>query len=572
MSAALDLQRLETTSLVDLLLEEQQDLSAVERFAQRHDEAQGEPLQQRYYQDLIPTQAPGEGQQFAFRVDMDACTGCKACVTACHALNGLEEDETWRDVGLMISATDAPAFQQTVTTACHHCEDPGCMDGCPVLAYDKDPVTGIVRHLDDQCIGCQYCVMKCPYDVPKYSKSLGIVRKCDMCSDRLSSGEAPACVQGCPNGAIAIDIVEVGAPIADMLLPVKAGHMPASSYTRPTTRYIGQKSRAVELAPADLKNLRPADSHMPLAFMMVLSQLSLGVFVMDALAGGAAAGETLRLGWLALGLGLGLIGQAGAPAHIGRPQYAFRAFLGWRTSWMSREILVLVAYTLLSFAAVGATALPVILPLLPEGVFSVLGSWLEPVSQAEPLLLAAAIVVGTLGTYCSGMIYVDTHRSYWRRTHTLPRFFGTVFVLGPATALFAGSVGAVAGLGSVDPAFVSLCSALLVVATGSKLALELSVLRHLGRDDQGPLARSARLLMGPLRSQLVTRGLLGAVSGMLLPGALVFASSTFTAAATPGRGTAWLATAIFLGCLAAEMLERRLFFTSVAPQAMPGQG
>ena len=43
----------------------------------------------------------------------------------------------------------------------------GCLNGCPVLAYEKDPVTGIVRHLDDQCIGCQYCMLKCPYDVPQ---------------------------------------------------------------------------------------------------------------------------------------------------------------------------------------------------------------------------------------------------------------------------------------------------------------------------------------------------------------------------------------------------------------------
>ena len=50
-----------------------------------------------------------------------------------------------------------------------------------MLAYEKDAETGIVRHLDDQCIGCQYCVLKCPYDVPKYSKKRGIVRKCDMC-------------------------------------------------------------------------------------------------------------------------------------------------------------------------------------------------------------------------------------------------------------------------------------------------------------------------------------------------------------------------------------------------------
>ena len=57
------------------------------------------------------------------------------------------------------------------------------------MAYDKDPETGIVRHLDDQCIGCQYCVLKCPYDVPKYSERLGIVRKCDMCVGRLRAGE-----------------------------------------------------------------------------------------------------------------------------------------------------------------------------------------------------------------------------------------------------------------------------------------------------------------------------------------------------------------------------------------------
>ena len=48
----------------------------------------------------------------------------------------------------------------------------------------------VVRHLDDQGIGCSYCIMKCPYDVPKFSERLGIVRKCDMCANRLAAGEA----------------------------------------------------------------------------------------------------------------------------------------------------------------------------------------------------------------------------------------------------------------------------------------------------------------------------------------------------------------------------------------------
>ena len=98
----------------------------------------------------------------------------------------------WRSVGLLHGGTSELPVIQHVTTACHHCVEPACLQGCPVKAFEKDPVTGIVKHLDDQCIGCQYCMLKCPYDVPKYSKSKGIVRKCDMCSDRLAADEAPA--------------------------------------------------------------------------------------------------------------------------------------------------------------------------------------------------------------------------------------------------------------------------------------------------------------------------------------------------------------------------------------------
>src|SRR5690349_12601375 len=81
-------------SLLALLLDEQQQLTAVEQFARRHDRDEL-PTQDRYYRDLIPTGLPGVGEQFAFEVDLDACSGCKACVVACHNLNGLEPNETW---------------------------------------------------------------------------------------------------------------------------------------------------------------------------------------------------------------------------------------------------------------------------------------------------------------------------------------------------------------------------------------------------------------------------------------------------------------------------------------------
>ena len=199
--------------ILEQLLIEQQSLSAVEQFSRAHDD--GTPCQAKYYSKLLPTSAPQAGQQFAFGVDLDACSGCKACVTACHSLNGLDDHETWRDVGLLIGGNSSHPVMQHVTTACHHCIEPACASACPVDAYEKDPVTGIVKHLDDQCFGCQYCTLACPYDVPKYHAGKGIVRKCDMCSDRLAEGEAPACVQACPHEAISINVVDVRQVIGD---------------------------------------------------------------------------------------------------------------------------------------------------------------------------------------------------------------------------------------------------------------------------------------------------------------------------------------------------------------------
>jgi NAD-dependent dihydropyrimidine dehydrogenase PreA subunit len=86
-------------SLIDSFLEEQ-TLTAVEKFARLHDSEQLS-RHQTVYQDLIPLEKPGTGQQFAFEVDLDKCSGCKACVTACHNMNGLDAAETWRSVGLI---------------------------------------------------------------------------------------------------------------------------------------------------------------------------------------------------------------------------------------------------------------------------------------------------------------------------------------------------------------------------------------------------------------------------------------------------------------------------------------
>ena len=125
------------------MLGRQNELTAVEEFAIKHDLKQI-PEGQTRYQELIPKSAPGPGQQYAFEVDLDRCTGCKACVTACHNENGLDEDETWRSVGLIHGGPPENPAIQHITSACHHCLEPACSSGCPVKAYEKDPDTGIV--------------------------------------------------------------------------------------------------------------------------------------------------------------------------------------------------------------------------------------------------------------------------------------------------------------------------------------------------------------------------------------------------------------------------------------------
>jgi formate dehydrogenase iron-sulfur subunit len=246
---------LDGSSLIDSLLEDQQR-TAVGKFAQWH-ECNDESAPVARYRDLIPYSLPADGEQYAFEVDLDACSGCKACVAACHSLNGLEEDETWRSVGLLHGGSSQLPVIQHVTTACHHCLEPACLEGCPVHAYEKDPTTGIVRHLDDQCIGCQYCILKCPYDVPKYSREKGIVRKCDMCHGRLAVGEAPACVQACPNQAIRITLISHEQvreeSEANLFLP----GAPEPGYTLPATLYKTKRPLPRNLLPADYYSVAP---------------------------------------------------------------------------------------------------------------------------------------------------------------------------------------------------------------------------------------------------------------------------------------------------------------------------
>ena len=461
-------------------------------------------------------------------------------------------------------SNELPVLQH-ITTACHHCIDPACLTGCPVLAYEKDPTTGIVRHLDDQCIGCQYCVFMCPYDVPQYNRAKGIVRKCDMCHDRLAVGEAPACVQSCPNGAIRIRTVRAESVVEESETNQFLPAAPEPGMTLPTTVYKSAKPLPRNLLPADYFSANRQHGHLALVFMLVLTQLSVGVFVVgQALVSGPWAEplmlKTIRPAYAIAGLVVGLIGMHAAVFHLGRPFQAYRAILGLRTSWLSREILAfgLFAGSALLYAAT---------------------VWLAKdrpnlVSLADGLGLVTALT-GSAGVTCSVMIYVKTQRPFWSGPRTGSTFFLTCVVLGLPIALL---VSLVACYGSKELAThsimrnygQSLCR-WLMVAVAMKLGIESSILMWLRQRRFTPLKRTAILLTGELSMTNVLRYFFAAMGGLLLP--LVLLSSKATDASSEGYQPLFMGLIVLLVVgllLIGEILERTLFFAaSVAPK-MPG--
>ncbi len=495
-------------TLIDELVAEQGKLrTPVACFSEYHNR---QPDLADHYRNLIPLSRPGPGEQYAFEVALDRCTGCKACVSACHNLNGLDESEAWRDTGTLVGGKVAPGWQQTITTACHHCEDPGCLTGCPVGAYEKDRSTGIVRHLDDQCIGCSYCILKCPFDVPKYSKQRGIVRKCDMCHQRLSEGEAPACVQACPTEAIRIVKVPTTDERRDFLgSGILGSALPDVAITRPTTRYVGREVPETSFA-ADREQLVPQHAHWPLVFMLVLTQAGIGLLGAPIM---KSAISTPALTWL--GAILFNAGMAAATLHLGQPLKAWRFFLGLRTSWLSREILAFSLFAPIPLLLVAAP----FLPFIPH---------VDPIAQA--LVLPA----GAVAIFTSAMIYHDTHRSLWRLPFSATRFFGTMLAF-----LFL-------GLGSYQPLFLPLASLTICAKTAPELYTCLLGLRE---GAWTPDRHSGRLLLGPLQNFTLWRFGLAALAAVVV----LF--------------NPWLALPLLVS---SEILERQLFFQAVQAPKMPG--
>lgn len=139
-------------------------------------------------------------------IDITQCVGCGACRDACCEANGLpagEETELSDTKFTVVQEMTIPSGDtRYVRRMCMHCEHPTCGSVCPVGAFEKT-AEGPVLYDAGKCIGCRYCMMACPYQVPRYEwmSRNPRVRKCVFCAPRLAKGEPTACSEACPTGA-----------------------------------------------------------------------------------------------------------------------------------------------------------------------------------------------------------------------------------------------------------------------------------------------------------------------------------------------------------------------------------
>jgi formate dehydrogenase iron-sulfur subunit len=144
----------------------------------------------------------------AILTDTTKCIGCNECVIACKKVNHLEPDAPRRwDIDDGLSARNWTSIVEgpngsRVRKQCRHCVDPACVSACPVGALTKS-ATGAVVYDDTKCMGCRYCMMACPFGIPRYDwdRTIPYVRKCILCNDRIRAGGQPACTEACPTKA-----------------------------------------------------------------------------------------------------------------------------------------------------------------------------------------------------------------------------------------------------------------------------------------------------------------------------------------------------------------------------------
>lgn len=152
--------------------------------------------------------------------DISLCVGCRSCEAACRKVNELPvPDKPFTDTHVLDEERRTTAKAYTVVNKyyvtgkigpsfrkiqCNHCAEPACASACFVKAFKKTE-TGAVTYDASVCVGCRYCMIACPFEIPAYEYNESFtprVMKCTMCHPRILKGQLPGCVEVCPMEAL----------------------------------------------------------------------------------------------------------------------------------------------------------------------------------------------------------------------------------------------------------------------------------------------------------------------------------------------------------------------------------
>lgn len=194
-------------------------------------------------------------------IDLRRCVGCNSCTVACKQENAAPPGVYFSKVLQYEKGTYPKAKLYFLPMLCMHCEDAPCLKACPTGAtYRRED--GIIMVKDEECMGCRYCIMACPYDARSYNAKdseqyfqgqgftpfeeegrerhlRGVVEKCTFCAERLDQGKKPACAATCPSDArIFGDLDDPTSEVAKLISIGLARPRLEELGTRPSVYYI----------------------------------------------------------------------------------------------------------------------------------------------------------------------------------------------------------------------------------------------------------------------------------------------------------------------------------------------
>lgn len=223
--------------------------------------------------------------KYGMVIDLHRCVGCSACVIACKNENNLQEGVAWSNRITRTVGTFPNVKYYYIPTLCNHCDNAPCVKGCPTSAMHKNE-QGMTVHDPSKCIGCRYCMARCPYGVISFNweephqawkeevsliegatasakevsmkvgqnhpyhnpegdeiyprvRPKGVVEKCNFCDHRVQKGQLPYCVEACPaNARVFGDLDDPNSEVNQILGKTQSFRLRAELGTEPKVHYV----------------------------------------------------------------------------------------------------------------------------------------------------------------------------------------------------------------------------------------------------------------------------------------------------------------------------------------------